>query len=82
MPALSIISYAINYLRESLVHVLCNRINSFLEDDIFWIITLPAIWSDAAKQFMKEAAVKVREITQFIVIKIIRQTSLPFICKI
>ncbi|XP_063413780.1 heat shock 70 kDa protein 12A-like [Mytilus trossulus] len=58
MPALSIISYAINYLRESLVHVLCNRINSFREDDIFWIITLPAIWSDAAKQFMKEAAVK------------------------
>jgi molecular chaperone DnaK (HSP70) len=29
------------------------------EDDISWVLTVPAIWSDAAKQFMKEAAVKV-----------------------
>ena len=25
-------------------------------DVIRWVITLPAIWSDAAKQFMREAA--------------------------
>ena len=59
MSALRIISLSINFLRESLVRVLCNRINGFREDDIAWVITLPAIWSDAAKQFMKEAAVKV-----------------------
>jgi hypothetical protein len=59
MSALRIISLSINFLRESLVRVLCNRINGFREDDISWVITLPAIWSDAAKQFMKEAAVKV-----------------------
>jgi hypothetical protein len=59
MSALLIISLSINFLRESLVRVLCNRINGFREDDISWVLTVPAIWSDAAKQFMKEAAVKV-----------------------
>jgi hypothetical protein len=28
-------------------------------DDVKWIITVPAIWSDAAKQFMREAAEQV-----------------------
>ncbi|KAL3878432.1 hypothetical protein ACJMK2_030782 [Sinanodonta woodiana] len=28
------------------------------EDEIYWILTVPAIWNDAAKQFMREAAVK------------------------
>ena len=27
--------------------------------DINWVLTVPAIWSDAAKQFMREAAVEV-----------------------
>jgi molecular chaperone DnaK (HSP70) len=56
MSASRIIALSINFLRESLVSVLCNRINGFREEDISWVITLPAIWSDAAKQFMKEAA--------------------------
>ena len=56
MSASRIIALSINFLRESLVSVLCNRINGVREEDISWVITLPAIWSDAAKQFMKEAA--------------------------
>ena len=28
-------------------------------DDIFWVLTVPAIWDDSAKQFMREAAVNV-----------------------
>ena len=28
-------------------------------NDIHWVLTVPAIWSDAAKQFMREAAIKV-----------------------
>jgi len=27
--------------------------------EIHWVITVPAIWNDAAKQFMTEAAIKV-----------------------
>ena len=29
------------------------------EMDVHWVITVPAIWSDGAKQFMREAAQKV-----------------------
>lgn len=29
------------------------------EMDIHWVITVPAIWTDGAKQFMREAAQKV-----------------------
>jgi len=28
---------------------------------IQWIVTVPAIWSDAAKEIMRKAAVKVKE---------------------
>lgn len=27
--------------------------------DVHWVLTVPAIWSDGAKQFMREAAVTV-----------------------
>ena len=29
-----------------------------VKDDVHWVLTVPAIWSDAAKQFMREAATK------------------------
>jgi hypothetical protein len=31
----------------------------FEERDIVWVLTVPAIWTDAAKKFMREAAVEV-----------------------
>ena len=31
----------------------------FLIADILWVITVPAIWTDASKQFTKEAAIQV-----------------------
>ncbi|CAC5402354.1 unnamed protein product [Mytilus coruscus] len=30
-----------------------------VEDDIFWVVSVPAIWNDSAKQFMRESAEKV-----------------------
>jgi hypothetical protein len=30
-----------------------------LPGDIRWVLTVPAIWNDGAKQFMREAAEKV-----------------------
>ena len=32
-------------------------------NDILWALTIPAIWSDQAKQFMWEAAIQVRKIS-------------------
>jgi len=31
----------------------------FSDSDYHWVLTVPAIWEDAAKQFMREAAEKV-----------------------
>lgn len=33
--------------------------SSSWSDDILWVLTVPAIWSDQAKQFMREAAIQV-----------------------
>ena len=30
--------------------------------DVHWVLTVPAIWDDAAKQFMREAAEKVNTV--------------------
>jgi hypothetical protein len=33
--------------------------NAFSNDDIHWVLTVPAIWDLKAKQFMRDAAEKV-----------------------
>ncbi|XP_069110662.1 heat shock 70 kDa protein 12A-like [Argopecten irradians] len=56
MPAMDIFSAAIKYLKEHFLLALQNAIMDSTSDDIHWVLTVPAIWSDAAKQFMREAA--------------------------
>jgi len=42
------------------VFVLFNFRGTIVKDtDYHWVLTVPAIWEDAAKQFMREAAEKV-----------------------
>ena len=35
-----------------------------MEDNILWVLTVPAIWSDRAKKFMREVAQKVSILTR------------------
>jgi hypothetical protein len=59
MSALTVFSASIKYLKDSLFEE-CQKQNSDIQvDDIKWIITVPAIWSDPAKSFMRSAAVQV-----------------------
>jgi len=61
LSALTVFSECINYLRDHLmkqVHVV-KRDLKIIPSEITWVLTVPAIWSDPAKQFMREAAVKV-----------------------
>ncbi|XP_052792927.1 heat shock 70 kDa protein 12A-like isoform X2 [Mya arenaria] len=58
MPALTIFSMAIRYLKEQLMETLLSSKAGISESDIMYVITVPAIWSDGAKQFMKEAAIE------------------------
>jgi hypothetical protein len=38
------------------VETIQSRITDLVETDIHWVLTVPAIWKDNAKQFMREAA--------------------------
>ena len=61
MLAIDVFGLVIGYLRNHLLQRLYNRDNqnSLQENMIQWVLTVPAIWSDKAKQFMRRAAAKV-----------------------
>lgn len=61
MKAIDVFSGAISYLKSHLMNSVNDRNsgNRITVDKIRWVLTVPAIWSDGAKQFMREAAVKV-----------------------
>ena len=81
MPALKIFSEAIKYLKHHFENLLENSMlshdgsrpavkvtedrESSWSSDILWVLTVPAIWSDQAKQFMREAAIQVSNWTFF-----------------
>ena len=60
LPALTIFSMAIKFLKDHLMDTLDKRDTHIRLDDIQWVLTVPAIWNDPAKQFMREAAEKVK----------------------
>ncbi|XP_052816567.1 heat shock 70 kDa protein 12B-like isoform X2 [Mya arenaria] len=57
MPAMTIFEMSIRYLRDHLVAELKKQVGGISESDVLYVITVPAIWTDAAKQFMREVAV-------------------------
>ncbi|XP_060572365.1 heat shock 70 kDa protein 12B-like, partial [Ruditapes philippinarum] len=57
LPAMRVFSLFIDFLRKDVLEILSKHIDeSFFASDIHWVLTVPAIWNDAAKQFMREAA--------------------------
>ncbi|XP_063415310.1 heat shock 70 kDa protein 12B-like [Mytilus trossulus] len=58
MPALEIFSMVIRYLKGHLLETLETRGTGLDNNDIHWVLTVPAIWTEPAKQFMREAAEK------------------------
>lgn len=56
MKAVKIFSSAISYLVKHLLDHLRKRNKNIDLDDIKWVLTVPAIWGDRAKQFMRKAA--------------------------
>ncbi|XP_060559261.1 heat shock 70 kDa protein 12B-like [Ruditapes philippinarum] len=70
MKAIEVFAASIKYLKDHLIHKLTESsgvnetsVNDkqsqkagILTNDILWVLTVPAIWSDSAKQFMRTAA--------------------------
>ena len=60
LPAISVFGLSIEYLSQDMLKTGGNTVGGGITmNDVHWVLTVPAIWSDAAKQFMREAAIKV-----------------------
>ncbi|XP_053400254.1 heat shock 70 kDa protein 12A-like [Mercenaria mercenaria] len=56
-PAKDVFAMSIKYLVDDMMVTVGQRLVGELRShEIHWVLTVPAIWSDAAKQFMREAA--------------------------
>ncbi|XP_030622713.1 heat shock 70 kDa protein 12A-like [Chanos chanos] len=67
MSAMKVFSESISFLKD---HALKSvekhtRGKKFIASDVTWVLTVPAIWSGGAKQFMREAAVQAGLVTEF-----------------
>ena len=57
LPAMTVFSMTLNYFRNHALRELADATGSkVLPSEIRWVITVPAIWRQKAKQFMREAA--------------------------
>ena len=60
MPALDIFAHALKYFKDHALQELSDQsATKIINDDVRWVITVPAIWKAQAKQFMREASYKV-----------------------
>ena len=63
-PALTVFSEAIKYLGSHLLEQLNTELGSEIkQEQVKWVLTVPAIWSDQAKFFMREAMYEVFSIS-------------------
>ncbi|KAH3736870.1 heat shock 70 kDa protein 12A-like isoform X2 [Dreissena polymorpha] len=56
LSAMTVFSLSIKCMVDDLTAMVNQRISGLDQKDIHWVLTVPAIWNDAAKQFMRLAA--------------------------
>ena len=56
VKAIEVFKHAIDYFRDLMLGTIDKKGLGVKEENIRWVLTVPAIWSDPAKQFMTEAA--------------------------
>lgn len=62
MSCLTVIAACIEHIKEKTLERIKDANEDFDENDIHWVLTVPAIWSEQARQFMIKAAAKVGNI--------------------
>ena len=59
-PALQLFAMALRYFKEHALKELSSQSATIIvNEDVRWVITVPAIWKAPAKQFMRQAAYEV-----------------------
>lgn len=57
VAALLVFAYSLQFIKNAALHHLSDQCGiQILDEDVRWIITVPAIWRQKAKQFMRMAA--------------------------
>ena len=61
VPAMKVFSLSLKFFREHALQELNDQSTTvtLTNEDIRWVITVPAIWRESAKQFMRQAAYQV-----------------------
>ncbi|XP_060578823.1 heat shock 70 kDa protein 12B-like [Ruditapes philippinarum] len=79
MIALNVFAIAIEYLVGDMMKSVNDTLKTPLKkDDVHWVLTVPAIWTDAAKQFMREAAVQADLLTNKLTIALAPEVASIF----
>ena len=60
IPLMKVFAECIKDLKKEVIDKLKKRGDLVKEHEIRWVLTVPAIWRDQAKQFMRESAKLVR----------------------
>jgi len=59
-PAFKVVTMTLKFFKDHALRELSNQCGTTIDnDDVRWIITVPAIWNEQAKQFMRQAAYEV-----------------------
>jgi len=62
VKARTVFAHAIKFMKDEAIKLISDETGDeqFKADDIQWVLTVPAIWTPRAKQFMREAVYEVR----------------------
>lgn len=58
LPAIAVFTLSIKALKDHLLDMLDTRGTTLRAEEVLWVLTVPAIWTDSAKFFMRKAALK------------------------
>jgi hypothetical protein len=68
LRAIDVFAMSIKFLKDDLLGILPDKhIGNVSLGDIHWVLTVPAIWTDGSKQFMREAAIMVVMCSWFLI---------------
>jgi len=71
VKALTIFAHALSFFRKHALQELADQSRTrIMDEDVRWIITVPAIWKEPAKQFMRQAAYQVRNVSIYLLRKV------------
>uniref|UniRef100_A0A8W8KLG7 Heat shock 70 kDa protein 12A n=1 Tax=Magallana gigas TaxID=29159 RepID=A0A8W8KLG7_MAGGI len=80
IPAMVIFVHTIKALKTHFENAAKNRGVVFKPEDVLYVFTVPAIWSESAKEFMKKAAIKA-DIAEYQIVLALEPEAAALYCK-